>query len=124
MTHGSGRRKTTYRIKNKKTLDFKKELLYLITNEVTDKGVKQLGSDCLSSIFLFCGNSFESFCEIKCSIWNKIDWECFKCIKERKKPMKEKTNVTEIFGMNVFNDSVMKARLPKAVYKDLKKPIE
>ena len=124
MTHGSGRRKTTYRIKNKKTLDFKKELLYLITNEVNDKGVKQLGSDCLSSIFLFCGNSFESFCEIKCSIWNKIDWECFKCIKERKKPMKEKTNVTEIFGMNVFNDSVMKARLPKAVYKDLKKTIE
>ena len=38
--------------------------------------------------------------------------------------MKEKTNVTEIFGMNVFNDSVMKARLPKAVYKDLKKTIE
>ncbi|NYR16657.1 glutamine synthetase III, partial [Salmonella enterica subsp. enterica serovar Typhimurium] len=38
--------------------------------------------------------------------------------------MKERTNVTEIFGMNVFNDSVMKARLPKAVYKDLKKTIE
>ncbi|MDY2727117.1 glutamine synthetase [Anaerostipes sp. 494a] len=38
--------------------------------------------------------------------------------------MKEKINVAEIFGSNVFNDSVMKARLPKAVYKDLKKTIE
>jgi glutamine synthetase len=35
-----------------------------------------------------------------------------------------KINVSEIFGSNVFNDSVMKARLPKAVYKDLKKTIE
>ena len=32
-----------------------------------------------------------------------------------------KINVTEIFGSNVFNDTVMRARLPKAVYKDLKK---
>ncbi len=38
--------------------------------------------------------------------------------------MKEKINVAEIFGSNVFDDSVMKARLPKAVYKDLKKTIE
>ena len=38
--------------------------------------------------------------------------------------MKEKINVAEIFGSNVFNDSVMKARLPKAVYKDLKKTIK
>lgn len=38
--------------------------------------------------------------------------------------MKEKINVSEIFGSHVFNDSVMKARLPKAVYKDLKKTIE
>ncbi len=44
--------------------------------------------------------------------------------KKGREPMKERTNVTEIFGMNVFNDSVMKARLPKAVYKDLKKTIE
>ena len=35
-----------------------------------------------------------------------------------------KINVTEIFGTNVFNDTVMRARLPKAVYKDLKKTIE
>ena len=35
--------------------------------------------------------------------------------------MKEKINVSEIFGSHVFNDSVMKARLPKAVYKDLKR---
>ena len=38
--------------------------------------------------------------------------------------MKEKINVSEIFGSHLFNDSVMKARLPKAVYKDLKKTIE
>ena len=35
-----------------------------------------------------------------------------------------KINVSEIFGSNVFNDGVMRARLPKAVYKDLKKTIE
>lgn len=35
-----------------------------------------------------------------------------------------KINVPEIFGSNVFNDGVMRARLPKAVYKDLKKTIE
>ena len=38
--------------------------------------------------------------------------------------MNEKINVAEIFGTNVFNDSVMRARLPKAVYKELKKTIE
>ena len=38
--------------------------------------------------------------------------------------MKEKINVSEIFGSHVFSDSVMKARLQKAVYKDLKKTIE
>ncbi|MDD3184469.1 MAG: glutamine synthetase III [Anaerostipes sp.] len=38
--------------------------------------------------------------------------------------MKENCNVAEIFGSNVFNDSVMRSRLPKAVYKDLKKTIE
>jgi glutamine synthetase len=38
--------------------------------------------------------------------------------------MSEKINVAEIFGSNVFDDSVMKARLPKSVYKDLKKTIE
>ena len=31
---------------------------------------------------------------------------------------------TELFGCNVFNDSVMKDRLPKKVYKSLKKTIE
>ena len=35
-----------------------------------------------------------------------------------------KINVSDIFGSNVFNDGVMRARLPKAVYKDLKKTIE
>ncbi|MDO5156029.1 MAG: glutamine synthetase III [Eubacteriales bacterium] len=38
--------------------------------------------------------------------------------------MSENVNVTEIFGSNVFNDSVMKERLPKTVYKELKKTIE
>lgn len=30
---------------------------------------------------------------------------------------KENCNVVDIFGENVFNDSVMQARLPKKVYK-------
>ncbi|GAB6125504.1 glutamine synthetase III family protein [Humidesulfovibrio idahonensis] len=34
------------------------------------------------------------------------------------------TKPTEIFGSNVFNEKVMKDRLPKAVYKSLKKTIE
>jgi glutamine synthetase len=32
--------------------------------------------------------------------------------------------VTEVFGANVFNDTVMRARLPKATYRALKKTIE
>mgnify|MGYP002798000545 FL=1 len=36
----------------------------------------------------------------------------------------EKINVAEIFGENVFNDTVMQERLPKKVYKNLKKTIE
>lgn len=38
--------------------------------------------------------------------------------------MNKKVNVSEIFGANVFNESVMRARLPKAVYKELQKTIE
>ena len=34
--------------------------------------------------------------------------------------MSEKINVAEIFGENVFNDTVMQERLPKNVYKNLK----
>ena len=37
--------------------------------------------------------------------------------------MSENVNVTEVFGSNVFNDAVMKERLPKNVYKELKKTI-
>ncbi|HAT02061.1 MAG TPA: glutamine synthetase type III [Oribacterium sp.] len=37
--------------------------------------------------------------------------------------MSEVLNVAEIFGKNVFNDKVMRDRLPKAVYKKLKKTI-
>lgn len=36
----------------------------------------------------------------------------------------EAINVAEIFGENVFNDTVMQERLPKKVYKNLKKTIE
>ncbi len=36
----------------------------------------------------------------------------------------EKINVAEIFGENVFNDTVMQERLPNKVYKNLKKTIE
>ena len=36
----------------------------------------------------------------------------------------EPINVAEIFGENVFNDTVMQERLPKKVYKNLKKTIE
>ena len=35
--------------------------------------------------------------------------------------MSEFIDVKEIFGENVFNDSVMRARLPKKVYQELKK---
>ena len=38
--------------------------------------------------------------------------------------MSEKVNVAEIFGSNVFNDAAMRERLPKAVYKELKKTID
>lgn len=38
--------------------------------------------------------------------------------------MGEPIKVTEIFGEDVFNDTVMQERLPKKVYKDLKKMIE
>lgn len=38
--------------------------------------------------------------------------------------MSEPIKVTEIFGEDVFNDTVMQERLPKKVYKDLKKMIE
>ena len=38
--------------------------------------------------------------------------------------MGEYINVVETFGCDVFNDSVMQARLPKKVYRDLKKTIE
>ena len=43
---------------------------------------------------------------------------------ERKSGMSDFINVAEIFGENVFNDTVMQERLPKKVYKELKKTIE
>ena len=38
--------------------------------------------------------------------------------------MSDYFNVADVFGENVFNDTVMQERLPKKVYKDLKKTIE
>ncbi|MEG0369597.1 MAG: glutamine synthetase III, partial [Hungatella sp.] len=38
--------------------------------------------------------------------------------------MSEFVNVTELFGKNVFNETVMRERLPKTVFKNLKKTIE
>ena len=38
--------------------------------------------------------------------------------------MSEKVNIAKIFGQNVFNDNVMQDRLPKQIYKKLKKTIE
>mgnify|MGYP005773578223 CR=1 FL=1 len=38
--------------------------------------------------------------------------------------MSELINIAEIFGENVFDDATMQERLPKKVYKDLKKMIE
>ncbi|MBQ3664857.1 MAG: glutamine synthetase III [Lachnospiraceae bacterium] len=38
--------------------------------------------------------------------------------------MSESLNVSEIFGEDVFNDTVMKERLPKNVYKELRKVID
>ena len=38
--------------------------------------------------------------------------------------MSKVISVTEMFGKDVFNDAVMRDRLPKSVYKKLKKTIE
>lgn len=38
--------------------------------------------------------------------------------------MSRETTVAQIFGQNVFNDKVMRERLPKKVYEELKKTIE
>ncbi len=38
--------------------------------------------------------------------------------------MSEMINVTEIYGMNVFNETLMRERLPKDVYKKMKQTIE
>lgn len=38
--------------------------------------------------------------------------------------MSENVNVSEIFGSDVFNDTVMKERLPKKIYEELKRTID
>ena len=60
--------------------------------------------------------------------------ECLFCVENRifcrklsertENIMSEFINVSRIFGENVFNDTVMQERLPKKVYKELKKTIE
>ena len=37
--------------------------------------------------------------------------------------MENKNRIPELFGSMVFNESTMKERLPKQIYKDLKKAI-
>ena len=37
---------------------------------------------------------------------------------------KRDINVAEIFGENVFNDTVMQERLPKKIYKELRRTID
>ena len=38
--------------------------------------------------------------------------------------MSEKINMAEIFGTNVFSDAVMRERLPKKVYAEIRRTIE
>ena len=38
--------------------------------------------------------------------------------------MSEYFNVADIFGENVFSDKVMQERLPKKIYKELRKTID
>lgn len=53
------------------------------------------------------------------------EWDAFSLRKKGTKFMNDSPiNVTEIFGENVFNDTVMQERLPKRIYRDLKKTIE
>ena len=51
--------------------------------------------------------------------WPESIAEC-----ERMETMSEVINVAEIFGKNVFNETVMRERLPKSVFKKLKKTVE
>ena len=45
-------------------------------------------------------------------------------LQEGKTSMSEILNVAEIFGENVFNDAVMRERLPEDVYIELKRTIQ
>ena len=52
---------------------------------------------------------------------------CFVDLREERKVeefMSELVNIAELFGKNVFNESVMRERLPKSVFKKLKQTIE
>lgn len=49
---------------------------------------------------------------------------CINQLGRKEETMSEYVNVAEIFGQDVFNDSVMQERLPKKVYKELKQTIE
>ncbi len=73
---------------------------------------------------LYPGRSLIKLCEV----WNGNEdiWirEKGKQKERMEESMSEVLNVSEMFGRNVFNDAVMKDRLPKNVYKKLKKTIE
>lgn len=49
---------------------------------------------------------------------------CIRWHKREGRPMNEKVSVPEIFGINVFNDAMMREHLPKKVYEELKNTIE
>ena len=49
---------------------------------------------------------------------------CIRRHKREGRPMNEKVFVPEIFGINVFNDAMMREHLPKKVYEELKNTIE
>ena len=49
---------------------------------------------------------------------------CFRFKGKEEDIMSEYFNVADIFGEDVFSDKVMQERLPKKVYKALKKTIE
>lgn len=110
-------------IATKKSLAFFSDLRYLYISwknnsiyayEVIDKGVLLLVWNAL-----FC----EKFCHFLRKPSGKLT--VYTQISERGKDrvMGDFVNAAEIFGENVFNDSVMQERLPKKVYKKLKEAI-
>lgn len=105
--------------KLKKRLDFFNRVGYITsikanTDEDKDKGVLIRR---IPSFYVTVDSSGKDTCYPR-TVMRKNN-------KERKYYlMSETMNVAEIYGSNVFNDAVMKERLPKSVYKELRKTIE